>query len=235
MEYRNSNGCRSAGLAPTCLLAWATSVASRARRVGLCAIGCAALFAADAANAADHEDSPSTTVDPQSDINDVYTFMNPNDAEELIVAMTVFPDAQTTDTFSTDISYDFLIESQAGTSSTPVENLRISCTFPSVTEASCALSDRVVTAPVGQTGSTDGMRLYTGLRDDPFYFNLSGFEESIAIGMPRFAETTEANDGRVNDFAGHNVLVILLGIDRNIVTANQSAPILKIWASTEAR
>ena len=43
-----------------------------------------ALALATSAQAADHRDSPLSTNDPAADINDVYTFTNPNDPDELI-------------------------------------------------------------------------------------------------------------------------------------------------------
>ena len=44
--------------------------------------------------AADHLDTPLVRNDPAADINDVYTFVNPNDSDELILVMTVSPIAK---------------------------------------------------------------------------------------------------------------------------------------------
>ena len=41
--------------------------------------------------AADHLEAPAVVNDPATDINDVYAFINPNDASELVLAMTVSP------------------------------------------------------------------------------------------------------------------------------------------------
>ena len=237
---------------------------TRERRAGALrfgAIGGAALLAAGTATAADHRDSPSldpldTTsptanpdADLREDINDIYAFMNPNDAEELVLVMTVFRDAGPDTTFSTEITHDFLIESSAGPNTAAVGSMRLSCVFPSVAEVSCSLGDVVAASPVGELGQTlpdDGMRVYAGLREDPFFFNGPGLNRllpegdefaTMAAGDPAtiFAAAADANGGVADDFAGENTLAIVVGVDRDLLTADQAAPVLKIWAATAPR
>ena len=51
------------------------------------------LGAAGSCWAADHNDAPKVRADPTADINDIYAFVNPNDANETIFVITVVPDA----------------------------------------------------------------------------------------------------------------------------------------------
>src|SRR5271165_3550861 len=53
---------------------------------------------------ADHQDSPSVRGEPAADINDVFTWM---DGNNVVLAMTVYPDAMTASTFSNTVQYVF--------------------------------------------------------------------------------------------------------------------------------
>lgn len=222
----------------------------------LCAVGCATLLAAGTATAADHRDSPSldpldTTsptanpnADLREDINDLYAFMNPNNAEELILVLTVFRDAQPDTTFSTTITHDFLIESSVTANSPATASMRLSCVFPTVTEVTCTLLENVTaTSTVGATDQTfqqGGMRVYAGLREDPFFFNGPGLNMTLPEGEEfadmspglMFQAAADANGGQADAFAGENTLAIVVGVDRDLLTMNQAAPVLKIWAAT---
>src|SRR5688572_23224726 len=75
----------------------------------------AAFGVATSTMAADHRDGPLTTGDPAADINDVYTFVNPNNANETIIATTVFPAATLNSRFSDAVEYRTHIDNGAGT------------------------------------------------------------------------------------------------------------------------
>jgi len=175
----------------------------------------------------------------QGDINDIYAFMNPGNAEELVLVMTIVPDARPEDRFSTTISYNFLLQNFNG--NIAGDNLRIRCEFPTPDEVSCALGDLVVAGGYGATlpaGSdsglpASGMRVFTGLRDDPFFFNGPGLADSLATGVPMFGPIP---DGQIthNTFENQNILSLVVGINRNLLTDDQNSPQLRIWAATEA-
>src|SRR5688500_18528322 len=63
--------------------------------------------------AADHRDGPLATSDPSADINDVYVFMNPNNANEVIVIDTIFPIANFASRFSDAVDYRTHIDNGA--------------------------------------------------------------------------------------------------------------------------
>jgi len=228
------------------------------------AFGLAALFAAGVATAADHRDSPSQNADPQADINDIYAFMNPGNAEEMILVMTVVRNAQPGDVFSTTITHDYLIESFGNPTddSTSAGQQRLSCVFPTTAQITCTLGDLVVSNPVET--ATDGtlatltpavpggMRVWAGLRDDPFFFNAQGLRATFGLSttadpqgdgrppQPRFEEGVTSNQlagpmATANAFFREDTLSIVIGVDRSLLNAGQQANVLKIWALTATR
>lgn len=213
---------------------WIHRVQSSARTMAgtaAAATAGAVLLSAGVVGAADHRDSDNQLGNPQADINDVYAFMNPADANELVLVMTVVRDAQAGDTFGTDLSHNFLVEDGSGT------NYRLSCVFPSTETVSCSLGTLVVAGAVGGTvGSADtGMRVFTGLRDDPFYFNATGLAMTFAAdpATPMFAEAQAANGGEANSFEGEDTLAIVIGVNRTLLVTDPAMPVLKLWATTE--
>jgi hypothetical protein len=102
------------------------------------------------------------------------------------------------------------------------------------------------------------MKVFTGLRSDPFFFNLQGFKDTVAAveaaasgltfdsaGCPNVGastatalqnllkETTSANNGsktQADDFATANTLAIVLSVDKSLV--NKGGAIVSVWGST---
>lgn len=170
--------------------------------------------------AADHRDSPISTGDPAADINDVYAFMNPNDPNEVILANTILPFANYNSRFSDAVEYNFHIDNGAGDVVVSCRFLdqsnRVSCTGPNGLAASGGIERTVV-------GS--GMRVWAGLRDDPFFFDLAAFQRTRTTLAPAFT-----NPG-VNAFTG-NTLALVVAIDRSRLTNGGANPLLKVWGST---
>lgn len=176
------------------------------------------------AHAADHRDGPLATNDPAADLNDVYLFMNPNDPSELILAGTVVPLANSNSRFSDVVEYKFHLDNGTTTGKST-----ITCTFPSdATRVLCRDGGGTLNAEGGlnRTLTNGDLRLWAGLRDDPFFFDLVAFNNTRAAIAPRFT-----NPG-ANFFGQLNTLAIVMGIKRNRVTNNGANPILKVYSST---
>lgn len=186
-------------------------------------VGCLALVGSFALPAADHRDGPFATNDPTADINDVYTFVNPSNPAELIVAVTVVPFANALSRFSSAVDYRLHIDNGGGTEQV------LTCQFPGGTQINCSgIPGLSVTGGVGATRTgTGGLRVYAGLRDDPFFFDLNAFNATRAALAPRFT-----NPG-VNAFAGANVLTVVYGIPSAALNAGGTRNALKIYASTK--
>ncbi len=173
------------------------------------------------AQAADHRDGPFATNDPAADLNDVYLFVNPRNPAETIIIGTVVPFGNVLSRFSDVVDYRFHIDNGSG-------DQVLTCRFPGSTTIRCdGIAGLSVSGSVGKTLSgTGGMRVYSGLRDDPFFFDLAAFNATRTAVAPRFT-----NPG-TNAFANSNTLTIALGIPSAMLTANNTRNTLKVYSST---
>jgi len=178
---------------------------------------------ASLALAADHRDGPFATNDPAADLNDVYLFINPNDPAELILIGTAVPAATTNSRFSDAVQYRFHIDNGA-----PGGQTTITCTFPNAaTRVLCRNAGDTLYAEgsIDTLVDADDLRVFAGLRDDPFFFDVDAFNRTRAAVAPRFT-----NPG-VNGFPG-DTMAIVLGIEHFRLTNNGANPTLKVYSST---
>jgi len=201
----------------------------------------AMMMLAGAVQASDHMDSASVVNDPIADISDFYAFMNPPcktsggagceaEPEELILVMTVNPGATRATQFSDSVDYHFYFENDVGVSR------QIDCSFTVDQMVTCAgLNGLSVQAPVGEIGVNGDLRVFAGLRDDPFFADLDALENFKSVGILAFSEPG------VDSLAGTNVLAIVLGIKNNAFPAGSGAEdgngdpinVQKIWVASE--
>lgn len=228
--------------------------------------GAALLLALGAAPAlaSDHRDGTAVTAAPETDINDLYTWMS-SDQKITYMVMTVFPAAGPAAKFSDSAYYVFHINSRGkfiDPMATPT-SLDIICKFDAQQRIECwGAGEYVAGNPSILTGlqSRGGkLRVYAGLRKDPFFFNLDGFndfrstiktalragqlQDNDANGCPNIAMpntlTTRLRErpsapGSVptDAFAKQNTLAIVVGIDTTLI--NPGGPIVSIWAGTHS-
>jgi hypothetical protein len=65
------------------------------------------------------------------------------------------------------------------------------------------------------------VRAYAGLRDDPFFFDLQGFRDTLSTGNLSFNPTRDF-------FAGKNILTVVLQIPRAALNTNR----IGVWATS---
>jgi hypothetical protein len=148
----------------------------------------ATTLVASAAVAADHRDGPVAVGDAAADINDVYTWMSA-DNSKLILIQTVGGLDGITD-FSNATQYAFHVYRGEAMPPTnliaPAPSLTdVVCEFDSNTAVSCYVGtqgmpsiDRFAGDATDEAGATSvegDFKIFTGLRLDPFYFYLTGF------------------------------------------------------------
>ncbi|HEY3593709.1 MAG TPA: DUF4331 family protein [Polyangiaceae bacterium] len=215
--------------------------------------------------AADHADGPAASMDPAADITDVYSWVSADGAKTYLV-MDVFPfavasaDAAASAKFSNAVQYVFHTVSQAAYGAATSTALNVICTFDAAQTISCWAGSEYLhgnaSAVAGLSSASAKMRVFAGLRDDPFFFNLAGFAaaEATVIGaksgltfdaagcpildgptsalLVRELSTNPATDGGpAQDFVGGaNVLSIVIELDTTVLTAG--GPIMSVWAST---
>lgn len=206
--------------------------------------------------AADHADSPKPKGSPPADITDVYTW---NDGDRVVLVMNVFPFATNEAKFDDKVQYWFHTTSGTvfGEKKVPLD---IVCTFDAAQTISCWAGDEYVTGDAskedGISSESGGLKVFAGLRDDPFYFNLSGFKATTDFvtmnagslmldpaGCPKVDAALSATlvtmlkeNGNsmpgVDDFAGKNVLAIVVSLDKKLMT--EGGPIMSVWGATRA-
>lgn len=184
--------------------------------------------------AADHRDSTTLENDQAVDIADVYTFVSPSNASNVVLAMTVpglIPPSETR-FFDPNALYQFKID----TNGDAVEDLVIQA-FATGTGSNQRIHFRGPAAPV-TTGATNqvlpdgddatvdfsergeslvgtggGLMVFAGLRDDPFFFDLTRFQEIVG------GTATSFRDPGVDTFAGTNALAIVVELPRSMITS----------------
>lgn len=206
---------------------------------------------------ADHQDAPATRASPTADIDDVYSWM---DGSNVVLAMTVYPAAPTGALFDDRVQYVFHTSSgQAfGTTSTYVD---VIATFDAAQKLSLWVGPTEyltgdASNPAGLTSLDGKVKVFAGLRADPFFFNLDGFKntvgtvESVAssltfndAGCPALSagqqtllatQLATAPDGGApaDHFATLDGLAIVVSVNKALLTTG--GPILSVWAGTYA-
>jgi hypothetical protein len=185
------------------------------------------------AHAADHLD-PSTRIDGvgnPADIGDVYAWVHGEEGDRtLVVIMTiggpVAPVADQTAGFHPDVLYgvhvdrtgDHIADSNIwlrfGQNSLGAWGVQV-VDLPGATGT--------VVGPVGETITDGSASVYTGLRDDPFFFDLEGFLTTLETGTVSFVPNRDF-------FAGQNISSVVL--EMNLEAALAGGAVLNIWGTT---
>jgi hypothetical protein len=136
------------------------------------------------AKAADHADGPAAKADPASDITDVFAWMSADKANVYLV-MDVSPASTTTSKFSNVTQYIFHTSSLTAYGATPSATTNIICTFDTAQKISCWVGNESfvrgdASATSGLTSNDGKVKVFAGLRNDPFFFNLNGFKDAAA-------------------------------------------------------
>jgi hypothetical protein len=218
----------------------------------LIGLGCAAAFASD------HQDTPEVELNQQCDINDVYAFPGSAADRIAIVLTTGSPIAPGVALgFDNDKLYQIKIDNDSprdgvedhvlqfkfsgtGTSQTvtmygPVPPRDVG-TRNRLTTAAATVSGPVNTA----LGSSTGVQLFAGLRDDPFFLDLAQFFQIVPDRRPvtgplSIPPATPATcwraAGVATDYlAGLNTNAIVVEMPESMLTAGGTAT-LGIWAT----
>ncbi len=196
----------------------------RSVRLGAAATVLAAgVLAANTAGAADHLDAPAVQADGRTDINDIYAFQSPKRADRTVLVMTVNPGAGAISgtTFDPKADYSFHIDDDGDA----VSDREITVDFTKVTRVGqfyvVKLDGRpIAVGRVGREGWYPGPgRVTAGVFDDPFFFDLDGFNDGFQFTGNDF-------------FAGLNVSAIVLEVPDRVLSKRSD---IGIWATTSRK
>ena len=196
--------------------------------------------------AADHIDAPAVT-GQATDVTDVYAFKGADANSRVFVINTqglLSPAASAAAKFDANT----LIELNIDNNNDNVEDLVIQALFdgtsmkfygpvaPSATgtksklegavTASVAVTAYGAAAPTVATGS-NGIKVFAGPRDDPFFFDLDQFKKVIAGTAAGFR-----NPG-VDAFAGTNVLSVVMEVPVSLLGSSTGK--INVWAETKKK
>lgn len=175
---------------------------------------------------ADHFSGPRALAGPAGDICDVYAFPSPDRPGHLVLVMTVHPVAPPGTCFSDAIAYRFRMRPVRIASGTPAfpfggeeTELVFACTFDPPRPGGDGVMEQhgYCVTPGGQNvpfrlndergGRGDALRVYGGLRSDPFFFDLPAYLESIKSGRLAFSQPAS------NTATDFNALGIVIEVD----------------------
>ncbi len=200
-----------------------------------------------AIHAADHGDGSSASVDRACDIGDLYFFTDPTDATKVVLIGTVQgfivpSEAGNFGIFDPNVLFSFKIDNTGNEKFNKTINVIFSprataAAGPQTQIATIAVTgiSEVLTAPATNPTlapianpqvvtplSNTGIEFYAGIADDPFFFDIVGFNRFVAKAV--VADPTagaELNRGR-DSFAGYNTMAIALRVPIALLKATGS-------------
>jgi hypothetical protein len=216
------------------------------RRKVVIMISCAVLIVGGMLYASDHMDAPAVK-GQTTDITDLYVFEGKNTNNLVLVGNSqglLAPSATAAAQFDPNTLIQFKIDNNGDN----VEDLVIQAIYsngsmyfygparPSLTglrtkiEESSLIGSVTVTPygaqPIISTCS-NGIKLFAGPRDDPFFFDLNQFHKIIG------GTATSFNNPGSDTFAGTNVLSIVIEIPKDLLHATSGK--LGVWLTTSSK
>lgn len=209
------------------------------------------------ATGADHAESPGADADSAGDLADVFLFRSPENSSRMVGAITFggrpLPRSRIDQTFYCDpkVLYILNIEranAQGQFANTPTT--RIFARFgkdPKTGQCGVRIENipgagGTVTGPIETNfTSSTGLRVFAGLRNDPFFFDAEGYNGIIAA----FASPAPPGGYVVNafglgsrprrdSFANRNVSTIVFEMDLDALApaSGGARPKIQVWATT---
>jgi hypothetical protein len=224
----------------------------RVTKLGLCAVFVAGVYGR--AVASDHLDTPTVIADPAADIADLFAW-TAADGHHVNLVMTVVGKQ-----FSDRLNYAFHIDSGPRLGATTTTTT-IVCRFDVHQIAECWLGDLDylhgdASRPAGLAGERQRFRVFTGLRDDPFFNNVRGTRAALNVASAALTAGATRDPARCPGFdaqasrqifdqwqhteggpaknllEGWKLSSLVVSVDLDAVT--RGGPLLGVWAGTYA-
>jgi hypothetical protein len=196
--------------------------------------------------AADHIDAPSVT-GKASDITDFYAFESPSNSSNLVFVVNtqglLAPTATAAAAFDSDVMLEVNIDNSSNKDN--MEDLVLQVTFENgkvqvygpVAPIEKGLNSTLVTtgnkvegdistyAGSPMTGEANGIKVFAGPRDDPFFFDLDQYKKVIA------GTATGFNNPGTDTFAGTNVMSVVIELPKSLLGSGT----INAWATTNRK
>jgi hypothetical protein len=202
------------------------------------------LLVSTVAGAADHAESPAADIDRAADIADIFVFRAPDATGRIVAALTF--GGRPAPRARIDIDYcdrDVLYVVHVDRDADDLPDLDILLRYGRDTQGQCGL--RLQNVPgagaVAFEGPTEtvftspsGLRAFSGLRDDPFFFDPQGLGQTLMT----FSGDPERPTGELrflasrNGFGGRNITAAVFEMDEAVLRQGVTGPRLRFWATT---
>jgi hypothetical protein len=208
------------------------STKTRLAAIGAAAVVVAVGAAPFVAHGADHLDSPSAKANHALDITDIYAFDGANSRNTVLV-MDVNPLAGVVSgtKFATDATYNLNIDRNGDSVADDVYSLTFGAPNGANGKQAVSLSKNGTPLAAGSSGNAingGGAKLFTGVRDDPFYFDLTSFLRwRDPNGDGTYTYTGPTTFDGIDFFGGSNISTIVLEIPDSWLGASAS-----YWGTT---
>lgn len=196
--------------------------------------------------AADHADAPAVT-GKTSDITDVYAFQSPTNSSNMVLVVNIQGLMAPSATAAAKFDPETMVEINIDNSSTKdnVEDLVIQTTFENgkvqVYGPSKPIQTGVKSTLINPTtkvegaitayaaspsiANQNGIQVFAGPRDDPFFFDLTQYKKVIA------GTATSFNNPGADTFAGTNVMSIVIELPKTLLGTGS----INIWATSNRK
>ena len=195
---------------------------------------------------ADHIDAPVSSADAPADINDLFVFTSPENASNVVFAITMNPLIPPTEaaaaSFDPNVLYQWKIDTNADGAEDMVLQARVigdggqqtlvvrgpstpqtTGTMSMELDETPLISGRVSSASDTEVIDQDGVRAFAGVRDDPFYIDLTRLTEVLSGTQSSFR-----NPG-VDALAGVNTLAIVIELPKSMLGGSSD---IGVWATS---
>jgi hypothetical protein len=228
------------------------------------AVAVAALLVAGAgigvARASDHQDNPLVELNPAMDMTDVYAFPGSSPDRIALVLNSwgfITPGQASSITFDPNLLYQFKIDntgdakedrviqvSFSGTGANQTVEVRGPIAPPVVGAMNNQIAnvDATVSGKINQTlGSSTGIQVFAGVREDPFFIDLEQFFRILPDRKPSTGQlslipdspaagTFRSTSAAVDFVKGFNVLSIVVEVPVSMLTAGGTSKI-GVWGT----
>lgn len=194
--------------------------------MGIVASATAAGIIGSGAEAADHQESPFTAEDPAADLGDLYAWHTEGDTLVMIMTYAGYAVPSAEAAYDADVLYTFHVS----TDGDAVAEHRIEARFGQngfgewgVSMRNIPQQSAPIEGPVEQVLQGEGATVFAGVRDDPFFFDLEGFQTTLSTATLSFdAQRDIATLQNTNAIA----------IELPLAALGGDSSQLRVWAST---
>lgn len=171
--------------------------------------------------AADHAEAPGAAADPAADIADFYAW---HTTDKVVFVLTYAPLTAPggAATYDADVLYGLHIDNDMD--GAPDQDLWVQYGQNGAGDWAVRVTwgGTEEEFAIGEAGAGENMQIWTGVADDPFFFDLEGFNATLATG-------TVAFDSSRDSLAGANVSAIVIEADLAMVSGGNT---FQTWATT---